>query len=47
MRDVHVDSEAERPYECFECGEIVFAEDNPSECPDCEGEVRNRRTPIE
>lgn len=47
MRDVAIDPEAESPYECFDCGTIVFAEDSPAQCPDCTGAMRNRRTPIE
>jgi len=47
MRDVKVDPDEKSPYECFECGNIVRSTDNPDHCPDCGGEVRNRRTPIE
>lgn len=47
MRDVDQDPDGETPYECFECGRIVIAADNPATCPDCGGEMRNRRTPIE
>jgi rubrerythrin len=47
MRDVDQGSDKETPYECFECGSIIVAEDNPTACPDCGGEMRNRRTPIE
>jgi len=47
MRDIDIDSDAEKPYECFECGSIVVAEDNPVTCPDCGADVRNRQTPIE
>jgi rubrerythrin len=47
MRDVDPESESESPYECFECGNIVVAVDNPGTCPDCAGQMRNRRTPIE
>ncbi|MFC6988776.1 rubrerythrin-like domain-containing protein [Haloplanus sp. GCM10025708] len=47
MKDVDIDPDEESPYECFGCGKIVFAESAPSQCPDCAGEMRNRRTPIE
>jgi rubrerythrin len=47
MRDVDVNPDEESPYECFECGTIVFAIDDPGSCPDCTGPMRNRRTPIE
>ncbi len=47
MRDVTFDPEEKSPYECFECGNIVVVEHNPSQCPDCGGEMRNRHTPIE
>ncbi|WP_336035451.1 rubrerythrin-like domain-containing protein [Halobacterium yunchengense] len=47
MRDVDQTQAEESPYECFECGSIVVAESHPGECPDCAGELRNRRTPIE
>jgi len=47
MRDVDHDPNEASPYECFECGSIVVAEDDPGACPDCAGSLRNRRTPIE
>lgn len=47
MRDVTTASDQERPYECFECGRIVFADTHPGHCPDCSGAVRNRGTPLE
>lgn len=47
MRDVNQNSTEESPYECFECGNVVLAKDNPGQCPDCAGDMRNRRTPIE
>jgi rubrerythrin len=47
MRDVNQHSAEESPYECFECGNVVFTENNPGQCPDCAGTMRNRRTPIE
>jgi rubrerythrin len=47
MRDVDQQSGKETPYECFECGNIFVAENNPGTCPDCGGGMRNRRTPIE
>ncbi|WP_153555082.1 rubrerythrin-like domain-containing protein [Halomicrobium sp. LC1Hm] len=47
MRDVNQEPEEETPYECFDCGTIVVTEDNPTTCPECGGEIRNRLTPIE
>ncbi|CDK39052.1 uncharacterized protein BN903_35 [Halorubrum sp. AJ67] len=47
MRDVDQTLGEESAYECFECGNVVVAEDNPGSCPDCAGEMRNRRVPIE
>mgnify|MGYP002338731606 CR=1 FL=1 len=37
----------EQIYECFECGAVVVAADDPGSCPECDGEMRNRQTPIE
>jgi rubrerythrin len=47
MRDVDQTPAEESPYECFECGNVVLTDDNPGQCPDCAGAMRNRRTPIE
>lgn len=47
MTDVPVESTEESPYECFSCGNIEIAETQPISCPDCAGEMRNRRTPLE
>ena len=47
MRDIDQTPAEESPYECFECGNVVLAADNPGQCPDCAGAMRNRRTPIE
>lgn len=47
MRDIEYDPEIESPYECFDCGNIVVAEDNPGGCPECGAEMRNRQTPLE
>lgn len=47
VRDVQYDPSDESPYECFECGTIVEATDNPGECPSCGSDMRHRRTPIE
>jgi len=47
MIDITHDPDTDRPYECFECGSIVTAADNPKRCPDCGGELRNRQMPIE
>ncbi|EMA46023.1 hypothetical protein C449_04942 [Halococcus saccharolyticus DSM 5350] len=46
-RDVDFDTQAETPYECFECGTIVMAESNPGLCADCGSELRNRLVPFE
>jgi len=47
MRDVEQDPDGNSAYECFECGSVVVTEGRPTTCPDCGGELRNRRTPIE
>lgn len=47
MRDVDPELGEETPYECFECGSIIIAEDNPVCCSDCGGPTRNRRIPLE
>ena len=47
MRDVELIPGEESPYECFECGLIVFKETHPGTCPDCGEEMRNRQTPLE
>ena len=47
MKDVDPESDEETPYECFECGNIIIAEDAPGRCPDCSGPMRNRRMPLE
>jgi rubrerythrin len=47
MRDIDQTPTEESPYECFQCGHVVLAENNPGQCPDCAGQMRNRHTPIE
>ncbi|MFD1586479.1 rubrerythrin-like domain-containing protein [Halorientalis brevis] len=47
MRDVTQTPDEETPYECFECGAVVVAEDKPDACPQCESEMRNRQIPLE
>ncbi len=47
MRDVEQIPDEKSPYECFECGRIIIAVDNPTSCPDCGGDMRNRQTPLE
>ena len=47
MTDVHGDTDEATPYECFNCGNIEHAKTQPISCPDCAGEMRNRRTPLE
>ena len=33
MKDVDPESDEETPYECFECGNIIIAEDSPASVP--------------
>ena len=47
MRDVDPEPDEETPYECFECGNIIIAENSSDRCPDCGGPMRNRRMPLE
>jgi rubrerythrin len=47
MRDVTQSPDEETPYECFECGAVVVAADDPGSCPECDSEMRNRQMPIE
>jgi rubrerythrin len=47
MKDVELESDEKTPYECFECGSIIIAEDAPGQCPDCGGPMRNRYMPFE
>ena len=47
MRDVSYDPAEESAYECFNCGTVVIAEQNPGTCDDCGSAMRNRQTPIE
>lgn len=47
IRDVEYDPGEETAYECFSCGTIVTAVDNPGSCPNCGDQLRNRQTPIE
>lgn len=47
MKDVEQDHDNETPYECFECGRILHSRSQPEQCPDCNGAVRNRQTPME
>lgn len=47
IRDVEYDPGEESAYECFSCGTIVTAVDNPGACPNCGDSLRNRQTPIE
>lgn len=46
MMDVNTD-DSEAPYECFSCGNILRSDSQPVSCPDCGGEMRNRRTTLE
>ncbi|MWV64214.1 rubrerythrin-like domain-containing protein [Halorubrum sp. JWXQ-INN 858] len=47
MIDVDLAHEGESPYECFECGTVVLSDGAPDRCPNCDGDLRNRRTPLE
>ncbi|MFC6614255.1 rubrerythrin-like domain-containing protein [Halopenitus salinus] len=47
MKDIEIDSNEKSEYECFSCGKIVIAENRPSQCPDCAGEMRNRQVSVE
>jgi len=47
MKDVDPESDEKTSYECFECGNIIIAENSPDRCPDCGGPMRNRRMPVE
>ncbi|WP_143423335.1 rubrerythrin-like domain-containing protein [Halegenticoccus soli] len=47
MRDIETTPGEESPYECFECGNIIVAENNPGRCPDCGEPMRNRQMPLE
>lgn len=47
IRDVEYDPGEESAYECFSCGTIVTAVDNPGACPNCGDSLRNRQMPIE
>ena len=47
LRDVEYDPADKSRYECFNCGELVLAADNPGPCPNCGGEMRSQMTPIE
>ncbi|WP_259517228.1 rubrerythrin-like domain-containing protein [Halanaeroarchaeum sp. HSR-CO] len=47
VRDVEYDASKARTYECFSCGATVTAVDNPMECPECGGDLRNKGTPME
>lgn len=46
-KDSPAEQTAQSVYECFECGTVVEAGDEPATCPDCGGELRNRGTPME
>lgn len=47
MKEPNYDPTEERPYECFECGNIVTGIAHPGLCPECGGQLRNRQYPIE
>ena len=46
IRDVEYDPAEEGEYECFECGTVVRGV-SPGTCPNCGGDLRNVRTPLE
>jgi hypothetical protein len=45
-KDGPAQNATESTYECFECGAVIEEARRPA-CPDCDGAVRNRGTPIE
>jgi rubrerythrin len=47
MIDVEHHDDQDRTYECFECGEVIPSEEQPSICPNCGGSLRNRHVPVE
>lgn len=47
MRDIDPALETHREYECIQCGSIVTSDEYSGACPDCDAELRNRRTPLE
>ena len=47
MRDAEYDPDAEREYECFDCGDIVASNEDPGLCPQCGAEMRDRHYPLE
>lgn len=46
MIDIEHESDEDHRYECFDCGRIVVAESAVA-CPECGGELRNRKIPVE
>lgn len=34
-------------FECLQCGNMVTAESNPGECPECGGDFQNRAKSLE
>lgn len=46
MKDIELNPSEESIYECFDCGTVVRTAD-PSACPDCGADMRNRKTPLE
>lgn len=46
IRDIAYDPGEAGQYECFECGNVITAE-NAEACPKCGGNMRNVRTPLE
>ena len=47
LHDIEYDPEEEHTYECLSCGTTVTAVDNPMECPNCGGSLRNKGKPLE
>lgn len=47
VRDIEYDPGEESAYECYSCGTVITAVDNPGECPNCGDQMRNRKTPLE
>ena len=46
IRDIAYDPGEAGQYECFDCGNVITAE-NAEACPKCGGNMRNVRTPLE
>ncbi|MFB6106137.1 MAG: rubrerythrin-like domain-containing protein [Halobacteriaceae archaeon] len=45
--DAPPDVDAEKTYECLDCGTRIRATTQPQACPDCGATPRNTATPME